>query len=281
VRVSYPLPISYRFAFPDYTSAGVTGSRALAVAAGVDPGPFDPSRPVKGWQDKTFATGGFYTVLDPKSPETGYLRQIIMSQAAAAKLNLPGVEVYPAWKPAPCIVSYNTPFGTSSTDIAGLVCSQDEANAILAAWQALYPKYALSMIQGMTGIYNISGYPDDRRVFQVAGIGGPSALPSSPLGLALAAMYQNGVGAPGSWVLVGGSPQWRPAPPITQAPTNAVIEPTPLALQPGETIGYRSGVLPGGSLMVLNTAVQLDQLAAAIKNLTAEYVSLGGALPIA
>src|ERR1051326_1259676 len=81
--------------FPTYASRA-----AYQQATGQQAPPFDPSQPLKRWFDPA-PTGQSYLVFDSSAADSGYVSQLAMPAAQAARLNLPGIYNYPAYVSPP------------------------------------------------------------------------------------------------------------------------------------------------------------------------------------
>lgn len=272
---NYPVPVSSRYSFPVYLT------RAAAVAAGIDPGTFDPSLPIKQWKDPS-ASGALvtYAVADPTAKASGYVSMIGLPAAQADALNLPGVETYSTYVPAPCMAQEAGEAGNigGPTDISSIVCSQIAAQAFLSAIAGLYAGKTLALVQafaqGVNAYYYV--YPDSRRPWQFSVNG---VVINTFIQQFIAMQNANGAGAPGSWVLGStGAPVWTPAPQITEAPAGAITLPIPITLQAGETLAMDTAVLAGAArLMVYNNGAQIAALQTEIAQLQAQLAQLQAA----
>ena len=271
--MSYPLQLSARYQFTVYPT------RDAAVAAGIDPGAFNPLLPIKAYS----CPPGMYQIADTGSPATGYLDSIFIPPAQAG-YNLPGAEPYPPYTVTPCIVNeFYLSSSLGSVDVSAQVCNLADAQALMAVLQPLFPSGQLGLIEdfaeGSGAVYYSYPSGETRRCWLFTLNGIPENSWNAQV--FLAAERAKGLGYPGAWSLVGGAPSWIFGSPITQAPPNAVTFPEPILLQPGEALGPPSGVFPeAGQLLVYNKSSQLASLYPQVQTLYAEILALGGNIPV-
>lgn len=252
-------------------------SLAAAQAAALPVGPFDPTRPLKYWFDPN--GGEMYNVFQEDAP--GYVGTMMVPSAQSSTLNIPGSFVYPAYAPAPCIVTMLGPYGPTSTgDLSNSVCLQAYAQAILDEIAFLYPGKTLKLQQGMTGIFQYL-YPDMRRQWDIVDQDG--AIVISNVQALIALQNSGGMNAPGAWAttLSGGLPVWIVTPQVINPPAGAVILPVPIrALLPGEAIvPVTNNPFQAGSFEVVNGAIQIAAVKAAIAQETALLAQLEAQFP--
>jgi len=231
--------------FPVYASRA-----AYQQATGQQAPPFDSTQPVKGWADPS-PTGEPYLVFDSTAAATGYVSQITLPAAQAARLNLPGVFNYPAYVSPPTDAQEVGPFGSIGLVSPDQVCLQADAQEVANEIAPLFPGQILSVVQENTGIYHYVYGLDPRRQWYVQ-IGNVSYLAQT----LIESRNSHGVGAPGHWTLPSTGLDWIYDQPVTAAPANAVTLPVPIRpLLPNEQIVNLPGSLfnQAGSWVVERT----------------------------
>src|ERR1017187_339626 len=216
-------------------------TRAAAQAAGLYVPPFNAAAPIKGWIDPSGA-GGFYDVLAPLSPQTGFVTQIYVSPAQAAVLNLPGVEIYPVYTAAPVLASqaYMGQVIAMGVDISGIAMLPSLAADLAAALESAFASQGTITTMDNT---QLSGWtiepPSAARVIYLilTGPAGNRVCGWNAQDL-YASSQRTGAGAPGTWSVGSYNvPTWTPTPQASTAPAGAVTLPAPIrALLPGEAI---------------------------------------------
>ena len=241
---SYPCSIAQ--ALPLFKTFNRIGYKA--ANGGVEAPEYDPARDVKLWLDTaaksghtTYATletnsDGSYT--DPPKFVPLYLPVVI-----ASTVNLPpDPSEFPAWDPPPSdalIISGGIAVsGINPTYLSTAVQADD--------LYAEFGKFTTGGVQLWTpdpgpGNIHVQYGVDPRREYQFV-----FKTQMVTVGLLLANMYANGVGAPGSWDTSGAEPRWIPAlPPVL--PPNFKVTSVPMRrLLKGEAFD----VLAVGGLMI-------------------------------
>jgi len=237
--------------FPVYATRA-----AYQQATGQQAPPFDPSQPLKGWADPA-PSGQPYLVFDSTAAATGYVRQITLTPAQAAQMNLPGIYNYPAYISPPTDAIEVGPYGPIGSASPDQVCLQADAQTIANQIAPLYPGQSISVVQENTGIYHYVYGLDPRRQWYIQV--GNQAFNAQVL---IEAQNIHGVGAPGHWALTSTGLNWISDPPVTVAPANAVTIPVPIRpLLPNEQIVHLPGSLfdQAGSWVVERTDLPQPQ----------------------
>jgi hypothetical protein len=231
--------------FPVYATRAAyqqaTGQQAL---------PFDPSQPLKGWADPA-PNGQRYLVFDSTAAATGYVRQITLTPAQAAQLNLPGIYNYPAYVAPPTDAVEAGPSGPIGPASPDQICLQADAQAIANQIAPLYPGQTITVVQENSGLFHYVYGLDPRRQWYIQV--GNQAFNAQAL---IEAQNGHGAGAPGHWALTSPGLNWVSDPPVTVAPANAVTIPVPIRpLLPNEQIVHLPGSLfnQAGSWVVQRT----------------------------
>lgn len=237
--------------FPVYATRA-----AYQQATGQQAPPFDPTQPLKGWADPAPA-GQPYLVFDSTAVATGYIRQMSLTPAQAAQLNLPGVYNYPAYVPPPTDAQEVGPYGPIGTVSSGQVCMQADAQEIANEIGPLFPGQAISVVQENNGIFHYVYGLDPRRQWYIQ-IGNNAYLAQT----LIESQNSHGVGAPGHWALPSTGLNWIYDQPVTTAPANSVTIPVPIRpLLPNEQIVNLPGSLfnQSGSWVVERTDLPQPQ----------------------
>jgi hypothetical protein len=277
--LNYPFPVSQLALFPDHTGTTLQA----AQAAGLPVKPFNPNQAIQAWFDPAPADG-IYNVLDTTNAAGGYIDQVVVAPAQAAVMNLPGTYAFPAYAPAPCIVTLmEGGMVAGGGDISSDVCLETDAQEIVNEIAPLYPGQTLTAILLGTGVYSyVYAAGELRREYAIKS--GAQTIAGNVQAL-IQAKNAGGVGAPGNWRLVAlpGSAYtaltWVPTPQITAAPAGAVTLPVPIRpLGPGEAIVPVTGVLPGSNaFQVVDAAAQRAAIQTQIDALEAELAALPAA----
>ena len=231
--------------FPVYATRA-----AYQQATGQQAPPFDPSRPLKGWADPA-PNGQRYLVFDSTAAATGYVRQITLTPAQAAQLNLPGIYNYPAYVAPPTDAVEAGPSGPIGPASPDQICLQADAQAIANQIAPLYPGQTITVVQENSGLFHYVYGLDPRRQWYIQV--GNQAFNAQAL---IEAQNGHGAGAPGHWALTSPGLNWVSDPPVTVAPANAVTIPVPIRpLLPNEQIVHLPGSLfnQAGSWVVQRT----------------------------
>jgi len=245
--------------FPSYSTRA-----AYQQATGQQAPPFDATEPLKGWVDPSPA-GQPYLVFDSTAAATGYVSQIMLTQAQAAQLNLPGTYNYPAYVSPPTDAQEVGPYGPIGTVSPDQVCLQADAQSVANQIAPLFPGQSISVVQENSGVFHYVYGLDPRRQWYIQ-VGNTAYLAQE----LIEDMYSHGVGAPGNWAIaqIAGAPAaqtsltWIYDPPVTVAPANAVTIAVPIrALLPNEKIVNLPGSLfdPDGSWVVERTDMPQPQ----------------------
>jgi len=233
--------------FPVYASRA-----AYQQATGQQAPPFDPSQPLKGWADPA-PNGQPYLAFDSTAVATGYVRQMTLSTAQAAQLNLPGAYNYAPYVSPPTDAVEVGPYGPIGPASPDQICLQADAQAIANQIAPLYQGQAVSVVQENGGLFHYVYGLDPRRDWYIQV--GNQAFNAQAL---IAALNGHGAGAPGHWGMASGGLNWISDPPVTVAPANAVTIPVPIRpLLPNEQIVHLPGSLfnQTGSWVVERTDV--------------------------
>lgn len=231
--------------FPVYASRA-----AYQQATGQQAPPFDPSQPLKGWADHA-PSGQPYLVFDSTAAATGFVREMALTPAQAAQLNLPGVYNYPAYVSPPTDAVEVGPYGPLGPVSPDQVCLQAGAQAIANQIAPLYPGQTVSVVQENGGLFHYVYGLDPRRDWYIQV--GNQTFNAQAL---IEAQNGHGAGAPGHWALTSAGLNWVSDSPVTAAPANAVTIPVPIRpLLPNEQIVHLPGSLfnQSGSWVVERT----------------------------
>jgi hypothetical protein len=198
---------------------------------GVQPPPFDPSKPIKTWFDSSVAgrlPGEVvtYSVVRKVEGQAAYaVSPFAITAEDAARVNLPGAYRYPAYVPA------DTPAMAGGQRAINPVFLTERAEA-----EALGRELGLSVVEipiPVLPIHELAWNGETRRQWALALPNGKRAV----AGLLLQQKYAGGIGAPGFWKFnAQGYPIWEPIHPITSNP-NAKVMPLPVrGLLPNERL---------------------------------------------
>lgn len=194
--------------FTTYTRA------SYSAAGGGDPPTGDPTKRPKYWFDSgpgSPSDAVTYWAIDTTNPQKPVMVQITMSRAEAAAVNIPGVHSYPAYVLAPTD-AYTV--DSAGNKLSGVdpkqLSTEDQAKQLATIW-GLDPATVVS--QNVIGGQYAYVWPADepRRMWEILLNG---VLHN--VGIFLWEQNTNGVGAPGSWNMAGGEPNWISALPATQ-----------------------------------------------------------------
>jgi hypothetical protein len=219
-------------------------------AFGVQALAYDPSRLIKNWFDSTVDTSSpgniaVYKIVAQDQNGNWGLQQLVMPASEAAAVNLPGAIAYPAYQIAP------TQATRGGSGINPLYLSlQSDAQEIMAEIGG-----TSLLDEGNSPVFPVI-YPvnEARRVWDIVFQGEPLNV-----GLLLNQKYAQGVGSPGHWDTLQGTPLWVPDPP---APTgsNDTRPPRPMPVRnllPNEQ--FQIGLMGVG---IMRTDLQQSQQAA-------------------
>jgi hypothetical protein len=216
--------------FPVYASRA-----AYQQATGNQAPPFDSTRAPQYWEDPSEAGKSgtvTYLIVDTANPATGYLGQLTITAAAAARVNLPGIYIWPPYVSAPTDAIEVGPFGTVGAASPDAVCLQADAQAVANAIAPLFPGVTPTVAQDNNGVYHYTYGVDPRRVWYVQ-VGTRSFIAQ---GL-IEAEYSHGVGYPGSFQLQNSAVVWVAGTPVTQPPATQLAVAVPIRqLLPNEQI---------------------------------------------
>jgi hypothetical protein len=190
-------------------------------------------------------------VFDSTAAATGYVRQITLTPAQAAQLNLPGIYNYPAYVAPPTDAVEAGPSGPIGPASPDQICLQADAQAIANQIAPLYPGQTITVVQENSGLFHYVYGLDPRRQWYIQV--GNQAFNAQAL---IEAQNGHGAGAPGHWALTSPGLNWVSDPPVTVAPANAVTIPVPIRpLLPNEQIVHLPGSLfnQAGSWVVQRT----------------------------
>lgn len=203
---------------------------------GVQPPPFDPSKPAKQWAITDCIGDETFSVVKAGSATLAPLK---LSPAEAAAVNIPGAYRYDQYWNNPASPAIKRDItGTYQVKGETLVLRED-ALALAAEITADtgVAAQAKLVIDGMA-IWN--GEPRRQYTIDVKGVPKDAAM-------LMSLRYREGVGRPGKWVLVGTVLDFIPSKPAIEPPPGAVEIPVPIApLLPDEEL-Y---LLPFSGVMV-------------------------------
>jgi hypothetical protein len=206
--VTPPQPAKDAYGFEELALFRSFTRDSFRAQFGTEAPPYDPTRLIKTWFDSTADTSdpanvAVYKVFARDAKGAWGLRQMVLSAAEAATVNLPGAVEYPPYVIAPTRANRAGVSGIWPVTLS----LETEARALLAELGlAELPLYD----EGAGSAMPVDYAGDPRRMWNFVYKGVPYSV-----GGLLASKYRNGVGAPGRWA-VGETIEWIPAPP---APT--------------------------------------------------------------
>jgi len=224
--------------FPVYTSRA-----AYQQVTGQQAPPFNPALPIKQWADPS-PTGQPYIYFDSTNAAGGYLSQFALPAAQAGSLNLPGVYTYPAYVAPPTCAQVYGPTGLVGGVSADQLSLLTDAQEILSEILALLPGQRL-----VVGLLNYGPYyyvygTEQRRPWTILPVTGWTATGIQLNCQTLIEMKDShGIGAPGHWALLNGSPNW-----VYDPPTMYNVPLCTLTRPPSGTSWPASPIWPDGSV---------------------------------
>ncbi len=186
---------------------------------GVQPPPFDVTRPDKLWFD-TSETAGNYTRISRDAAGKPSIVPMTMSRELAASVNIPGAYRYPRYVVVPTLAEVVLPANDGSVVRLpidpGQLASEAEARALAAAIGGIFE------IDASWYASSAEWKGESRRLYNIV-LGDERAN----AGQLLQAQAVNGVGAPGKWVGL----RWEPAAQPT-AQLDPQVQPIPVPCRP-------------------------------------------------
>ena len=159
---------------------------------GVQAPPYNPAYPLKAWFDTSVTTGPCtYNVIAGSNP--ALMTTFTIDAIEAAAINLSGDYLYPAYAPSPDTTAVATFAEVSQSFNAAMICAYADAVTLSNAINGPNAPVPVEDPQASDVTWN----SETRRMWDVMVAG--TSLVAAPL---LAMMWQQGVGAPGSWDLI-------------------------------------------------------------------------------
>lgn len=231
--------------------AGYTRPSFLSVF-GVDAATGNSAMRPKDWFDSSLGNQAPTTLVsylyvdNTTTPGKPVVATMTMTVAEASQPNIPGVHSYPAYVLQPSAATVGGA-GIAQPIPATQLSNVADADALAVSW-GLDPNTTViqNVLGGPFGYY----YPptEPRRVWEINYKG-----TMLNVGMFLAEMNANGVGAPGKWDLTGPEPNW-----ISSLPSSMTLTlppwPEPIrALLPNEQLAPSMALFGGAGVMVFRT----------------------------
>lgn len=202
------------------------------AAFGMQPPPFDPTRPIKRWVITDAVIGPTtYLFWDGKSQSIG---KFVASKQGAAAVNISGAYRYPKWVNDPeSSARVQSDAGVQPINGLSLVRPED-AELVATELRRDLNDITIQAVQTNpgSGPFRVLWNTETRRRFVII-VGGIARMAES----LVSQRYERGVGHPGKWIMDGAEPRFVPAQVATEPPPNAEEIPVPLrALLPNERI---------------------------------------------
>lgn len=235
---------------------------------GVQPDAYDPSKQIKRWAQTELAGAG---TVSPGGPvhgfkfnfiDRGQVREMELSGAWAASLNLPGLYSFPKYVPEGTTAMMTGPFGFQGSVPAITLSTWLQATALAGALNKgavmgrIMGYLAEAFEQELDPAFSISWGSEKRRQMAIRVRLEDSSVITFTVGILLAQRHAAGTGAPGSWSIMPKSyaPLWTSATQETGEFDSRPEIPMPIrALLPNEKlVEAKLSPFSAGQMIVVN-----------------------------